>query len=132
MILRSAAVATAALAVAPPTFDSGGPALLIGATEDAVRSASPLEAKKQMDMLVRAGFRGVRITQTWAPGQNELSPDDKKVLLNVATAAQLDGVTVVTSVMNVGSIRICASLSSDLTDGAALINASTAVSRAIR
>ena len=103
MILRSAAVATAALAVAPPTFDSGGPALLIGATEDAVRSASPLEAKKQMDMLVRAGFRGVRITQTWAPGQTEVSPEDAIVLRNVATAAQLDGVTVVTSVMNVGS-----------------------------
>jgi hypothetical protein len=56
-----------------------------------------------MDMLVRAGFRGVRITQTWAPGQVEVSADDATVLRNVATAAQLDGVTVVTTVMNVGS-----------------------------
>jgi hypothetical protein len=102
-ILRAAAVATAAFVVAPPTFDTGGPGLLLGATEDAVRSNSPAVAKAQMDMLVRAGFRGVRITQTWAPGQVEVSADDATVLRNVATAAQLDGVTVVTTVMNVGS-----------------------------
>jgi hypothetical protein len=56
-----------------------------------------------MDLLVRAGFRGVRITQTWAPGQRAVSAADVTVLHNVAKAAQLDGVTVVTTVMNVGS-----------------------------
>src|SRR5690348_4404892 len=103
MIMRFAAVAVAALAAAPPTFDAGGPSLLLGATEDAVRSASPAVAKAQKDLLVRAGFRGVRITQTWAPGQTEVSAEDAKVLENVATAAELDGVTVVTTVMSVGS-----------------------------
>ena len=101
--LRVAALATAAFLSAPPAPDSGGPGLLLGATEDAVRSTSPVVAKTQMDLLVRAGFRGVRITQTWAPGQREVSAADVKVLRNVATAAQLDGVTVVTTVMNIGS-----------------------------
>jgi hypothetical protein len=103
MTLRLATLATAAFVVAPPTVPSSGPGLVLGATEDAVRSSSPAVAKAQMDLLVRAGFRGVRITQTWAPGQREVSPDDVTVLRNVAAAAQLDGVTVVTTVMNVGS-----------------------------
>jgi hypothetical protein len=102
-ILRFAAVATAALAVAPPTYDTGGPSMLIGATEDAVRSTSPIEAKAQMDRLVAAGFRGVRITQTWTPGTTEVSAADVKVLQNVASAALADRVTVVTSIMNAGS-----------------------------
>ena len=101
--LRVAALATAAFLSAPPAPDSGGPGLLFGATEDAVRSTSPVVAKTQMDLLVRAGFRGVRITQTWAPGQREVSAADVKVLRNVATAAQLDSVTIVTTVMNIGS-----------------------------
>ena len=103
MTLRLATLATAAFVAAPPAVNTGGPGLVLGATEDAVRSASPAVAKAQMDLLVRAGFRGVRITQTWAPGQREVSADDVTVLQNVATAAQLDGVTVVTTVMSVGS-----------------------------
>ncbi|MDX6454956.1 MAG: hypothetical protein QOD48_1063, partial [Gaiellaceae bacterium] len=103
MTLRLATLATAAFVAAPPVVPSSGPGLVLGATEDAVRSPLPAVAKAQMDMLVRAGFRGVRITQTWAPGQREVLPDDVTVLRNVASAAQLDGVTVVTTVMNVGS-----------------------------
>src|SRR5690348_12250417 len=98
------AIALAALAlVAAPTARAGGPGLLIGATEDAPRSASAAVSKAEMDLLVAAGFRAVRITQEWHPGDTELSDGDRQVLENVAAAAKLDDVTVVCVVMNHGS-----------------------------
>jgi hypothetical protein len=100
-ILRFSTV-VAALALAPVAH-AAGPSLVVGATEDAVRSVTFAQAKTQMDLLVLAGFGAVRITQAWAPGQHELSAEDQLVLQNVAAAAKLASVTVVTSVMNVGS-----------------------------
>ncbi|HZS24712.1 MAG TPA: hypothetical protein VFA30_06950 [Gaiellaceae bacterium] len=100
--LRLGAVVLLALAFAPAAR-AGGPGLLIGATEDAVRSANMSDAKTQMDLLSLAGFRGVRITQVWAPGETTLSKPDKTILDNVVAAAKLDGVTVVTSILNAGS-----------------------------
>ena len=47
-----------------------------------------------MDLLALAGFRAVRITQVWAPGERTLSAEDKTVLANVAAAAKLSNVTV--------------------------------------
>jgi hypothetical protein len=82
---------------------AGGPALVLGATEDAVRSTTIATAKAQMDLLALAGFRAVRITQVWTPGERALSAQDKTVLTNVATAAKLSNVTVLTSVLNAGS-----------------------------
>jgi hypothetical protein len=76
---------------------------VLGATEDAVRAPTLVAAKAQMDLLTLAGFRGVRITQVWTPGSRELTPADRAILQNVAAAAKLDHVTVVTSVMNKGS-----------------------------
>ena len=70
-ILRFSAVATACLALAPVAH-AGGPALVLGATEDAVRAPTLTAAKAQMDLLVLAGFRGVRITQIWRPGERAL------------------------------------------------------------
>ena len=99
-----AAIALAALAlVAVPTARAGGPGLLIGATDDAPRSTSLAVSKAQMDLLVAAGFRAVRITQEWHPGDTALSDEDRQVLENVAAAARLDAVTVVCVVMNHGS-----------------------------
>jgi hypothetical protein len=95
--------AAAALLALVPSAHAGGPQLLIGATEDAVRAPTLVAAKAQMDLLTLAGFRGVRITQVWTPGRQELSGADKTILQNVATAAKLDHVTVVTSIMNKGS-----------------------------
>ena len=77
--------------------------MLLGATEDAVRSADPAVAQKQMDLLSAAGFRAVRITQIWAPGETHLSPSDATVLDNVFTAARKDGIEVLAAVMNYGS-----------------------------
>jgi hypothetical protein len=83
--------------------DAGGPAMLIGATEDAVRQPTLEGAKAQMDLLRLAGFNAVRITQIWTPGETEVSPGDLGVLRNVEQAARLDGVTVIVGVTNFGS-----------------------------
>jgi len=98
-ILRIGAALAAALALAPAAR-AGGPSLLVGATEDAVRRPTLVEAKAQMDLIRLAGFRGVRITQVWAPGQTTLSPEDAAILSNVTAAAKLDGIEVIASVLN--------------------------------
>jgi hypothetical protein len=100
--LRICCVAAALLAPAA-SARAAGPELVLGATEDAVRAPTLAQAKAQMDLLVLAGFRAVRITQVWVPGESELSVDDLAVLENVAAAAKLDHVTVLTSIMNQGS-----------------------------
>jgi hypothetical protein len=97
-----AALALAALALAP-AGRSGGPAMQLGATEDAVRSPTLTGAKAQMDLLRLAGFRAVRISQVWAPGETEPSPADRTILRNVAQAAKLDGIDVLCTVMHFGS-----------------------------
>jgi Cellulase (glycosyl hydrolase family 5) len=87
----------------PARAFAGGPTMLIGATEDAVRQPTLVAAKAQMDLLRLAGFNAVRVTQIWAPGQTEPSADDLTVLRNVVEAANLDGVTVMVTVTNVGN-----------------------------
>jgi hypothetical protein len=101
-LLRFSAVLAAWLALASAAH-AGGPALVLGATEDAVRSTTLATAKAQMDLLALAGFHAVRITQVWTPGERTLSAQDKTVLENVAAAAKLSNVTVLTSVLNAGS-----------------------------
>jgi hypothetical protein len=101
-ILRLCVVLAAAFVVAPAAR-AGGPSLVLGATEDAVRAPTLAGAKAQMDLLVLAGFRGVRITQIWAPGNRTVSAHDRTILENVAAAAKLDHVTVLTSITNQGS-----------------------------
>jgi hypothetical protein len=93
----------AAACVLAPAAHAGGPALVLGATEDAVRVPTIAEAKAQMDLLVIAGFHAVRISQVWTPGDTELSEKDRTSLQNVVTAAALDHVQVLTTVMNQGS-----------------------------
>ena len=99
-----AAILLAALAlVAVPTARAGGPGLILGATEDATKSATMTVAKAQMDLLVAAGFTADRITQEWAPGQTALPATGRQVLENVAAAAKLDGVTIICVITNHGS-----------------------------
>ncbi len=101
-LLRFVAVLAVWLALASAA-QAGGPGLVLGATEDAVRSTTLADAKAQMDLLALAGFRAVRITQIWAPGERTLSAQDQTVLENVVAAAKLSNVTVLTSVLNLGS-----------------------------
>jgi hypothetical protein len=82
---------------------AGGPGLTIGATEDAVRSPLLADAKAQMNLIALAGFRAVRITQTWTPGARTVSPTDATTLRNVTTAAALDNLDVLATVLNYGS-----------------------------
>jgi polysaccharide biosynthesis protein PslG len=99
-----AAILLATLAlVAVPTAHAGGPGMLIGATEDATKSTTMAVAKAQMDLLVAAGFSADRVTEEWAPGETTLPATGKQVLENLATAAKLDGVTIICVVMSHGS-----------------------------
>jgi hypothetical protein len=77
--------------------------MFLGATEDAVRSADPAVAQKQMDLLASAGFDAVRVTDVWAPGETKPTAADLKVLDNVFAAAKKDDMTVLVAVMNFGS-----------------------------
>jgi hypothetical protein len=96
------AVVTAALALAPAAH-AGGPGMLIGATEDAVRAPTLVAAKAKLDLAKLAGFDGVRVTQVWSPGETEISADDLASLENVTSAAALDNMTILTSVLPFGS-----------------------------
>jgi hypothetical protein len=91
-----------AFAVAPNAH-AGGPGMLLGATEDAVRSSQLDVAQRQMDLLAQAGFGAVRISQTWTPGESQVSAADTRILRNVVTAAKRDGLTVLATVTNFGS-----------------------------
>jgi hypothetical protein len=91
-----------ALALAPAAR-AGGPSMALGASEDAVRSANPAVAQKQMDLMAEAGFHAVRITQLWAPAERKVSASDALELAYVVAAAKKDGITVFVSVLNFGS-----------------------------
>ncbi|HKB93488.1 MAG TPA: hypothetical protein VKC62_04545 [Gaiellaceae bacterium] len=98
-IRRMVVVLGVALVLAPAAH-AGGPSLVIGATEDDVRQPTLAAAKANMDLIRLAGFDGVRITQTWAPGETALGTDDAATLANVTAAAKLDGIEVIASVLN--------------------------------
>jgi hypothetical protein len=101
--MRATILLAAAFLAFAPAARAGGPTLLIGAAEDAPKSTQLTVAKAQMDLLVAAGFRAVRITQEWAPGVDALPATGRTVLGNLASVAKLDDVTVLCVVMNHGS-----------------------------
>ncbi len=86
-----------------PGARAGGPTMVVGAAEDVVRSTDLVTAKASMTMLQLAGFRAVRITSIWAPGETAPTGVETKVLRNVAAAASLSGVRVYVSVYHAGS-----------------------------
>ena len=92
----------AALALAPAA-QAGGPTLTLGAAEDVVRSSSLVEAKAQMTLLQLAGFRAVRVTSIWKPGELAPGAAERRVLDNVAAAAGLSSTRVYVSVFHAGS-----------------------------
>jgi hypothetical protein len=95
-------VLAAAFALAPPA-QAGGPGLTIGATDDAVRSPLLAVSKSEMNLIALAGYRAVRITQVWSPDERGVSFADRTILRNVASAAALDAMQVVVSVLSFGS-----------------------------
>ncbi|MCU1676311.1 MAG: hypothetical protein JWM93_1069 [Frankiales bacterium] len=101
-IRRLGAALAIGLALAPAAH-AGGPGLTIGATEDAVRSPLLAVSKSKMNLIALSGFRAVRITQIWAPGERTVSPADQTILRNVMSAAALDAIQVLVSVLPFGS-----------------------------
>jgi hypothetical protein len=97
------AAAAAFLALAAPAVAEAGPGLTVGAVEDDVRVASAVEAEARMKLLRISGYRSVRITSFWNPGQARPSENELAVLRNVAEAADRHNVRVYTQIMNPGS-----------------------------
>jgi hypothetical protein len=89
--------------VLAPAAHAGGPTLTLGAAEDVVRSSSLVEAKAQMTLLQLAGFRAVRVTSIWKPGELAPSASERRILENVAAAAELSNVRVYVSIFHAGS-----------------------------
>jgi len=99
--LLTALVALLALTV--PAIAEAGPGLTVGAVEDDVRVSSAVEAEVRMKLLRVSGYRSVRITSFWNPGQTRPSDTELRVLQNVAEAADRHNVRVHTMVMHPGS-----------------------------
>ena len=90
-----------ALVVAP--LAHAGPGLVVGAVEDDVRTSTLVESNARMADLRLSGFRAVRITSYWRPGQTAPSDAELGVLRNVADAGLQNGVKVYLTVMSPGS-----------------------------
>ena len=101
--MRRGFLALLAAFVLAPAAHAGGPTLTLGAAEDVVRSSSLVEAKAQMTLLQLAGFRAVRVTSIWKPGELSPSASERRILENVAAAAELANVRVYVSVFHAGS-----------------------------
>jgi hypothetical protein len=82
---------------------AAGPGLVVGAVEDDVRTSSIVEAESRMALLRVSGFRAVRVTSFWLPGQTEPSEGELRILKNVAEAAERHNIRVYAAVMHPGS-----------------------------
>jgi hypothetical protein len=103
-VTRGLLAAFAALcALAAPGIAEAGPGLGVGAVEDDVRASSAVEAETRMALLRVSGFRSVRITSIWNPGQTRPTDNELRVLRNVAEAADRHNVRIYTNVMHPGS-----------------------------
>jgi hypothetical protein len=90
-----------ALSFARPA--TAGPGLVVGAVADSVRSSTLVDAEAKMETFRLAGFRAVRITSYWHPGETAPDAGELTVIQNVATAASMNGVRVFVTVMSPGS-----------------------------
>jgi hypothetical protein len=90
-----------------PAADDG---LVVGVADDAVRE--PDRGDTVMSQLADAGFRAVRITTIWDPGETAPAADELAALRRVAAAAKEQGVRIYLSVYQPGSAT------TPLTDGA--------------
>jgi hypothetical protein len=86
-----------------PAAHAGGPTMLVGADEDAVKQSSLTAAKAKLDLLKLAGFNAVRVTAIWQPGQTQPPTDVVDTLRNLTQAANLDGFRVYVAVYSFGS-----------------------------
>jgi len=82
---------------------AGGPALVVGASEDAVQQENVTAAKAKLDLLALAGFDAVRITEVWAPGERAPTALEQTRLDAVTAAAKLDSMKIYVAVLNAGN-----------------------------
>ena len=82
---------------------TASPGLAIGAVEDDVRASTLVEAQAKMTLFRLAGFRALRITSFWTPGETAPGENETRVLESVAGAAQVSGVRLYVTVMHPGS-----------------------------
>ena len=103
--MRSALLAAfgALIALVAPSLAHAGPGLMVGAVEDDVRASTLVEANARMADLRLSGFRAVRVTSYWRPGQSAPSDAELGVLRNVADAGLQNGIAVYVTVMSPGS-----------------------------
>jgi hypothetical protein len=82
---------------------AGGPALLVGAAEDAGEVSSYADAKLQMDLAKLAGLDAIRLTATWTSGEKAPPAAQSTALANAIDAAQFSGLRVIVSIYPTGS-----------------------------
>lgn len=87
----------------PGGVRAGGPTMLVGVDEDAVKAVAAAAAKRQMDLVKAAGFNAVRMTSIWAPGMTAPTADELRALRNATAAARLDGIRPVLALYQFGS-----------------------------
>jgi hypothetical protein len=95
------AVSLAAAALLAAGCGGGDSDFVVGVAEDAVRE--PDRGEQVMAQLADAGFRAVRITSIWDPGEVAPAPDELDALRRVADSAKRHDVRVFLSVYHAGS-----------------------------
>jgi hypothetical protein len=100
---RLLAAFVALVALVAPSAAQAGPGLAVGAVEDDVRVIGAVEAETRMALLRVSGYRAVRVTSLWLPGQTQPSQNEQQILRNVADAADRHDVRVYVQVMHPGS-----------------------------
>ena len=98
LAVAALALVGAGLLCGPGT--AGGPKLVVGAAEDAVRQPTVVQAKAQLDLMALAGLKAVRITSTWSPGLRAPLPGEQNAIDIVADAASLTGTRVIVQVFH--------------------------------
>ncbi len=99
-LVAVSAVIGALAAVQPATAGTG---LVVGAVEDDVRASTLVEAQTKMTLFRLGGFRALRVTSFWTPGDRAPSEGETRVLESVAGAAQVSGLRLYVTVMHPGS-----------------------------
>lgn len=97
------AAALGAASLGAPSSGRAGAGLVVGAVEDHVRASSAVEAEARMQLFRVAGFRAIRVTSSWLPGNARPEPGELETLRNVAEAGARNGVRVFVTVMHPGS-----------------------------
>jgi hypothetical protein len=103
MRLRPLLVGLCLLAFVAPAAARASMTMTIGAAEDEGRNADPAVARAKVDLATAAGFKALRVTAIWSPGQSSVPDDQLAALQAIAAAGVFDGVTIYTTIMPYGS-----------------------------